>query len=68
MISKMVVFWMKDNAHEYCTSTELAEAAADEFDLYEDDIDYVIPEVVFEAALEVLPSWRYPLPDFDQRW
>lgn len=34
-----------------CTS--LAEEAADVFDLYEDHEDYVIPEEVFDWAVEV---------------
>lgn len=45
---------MRDHAHEYDNPTELAEATADEFNLYEDDIDYVIPEWVFEEALNFI--------------
>lgn len=49
--------WMAQNAGNYCEcgevrTTTLAEDAADEFDLYEDD-EYTIPECVFELAAEV---------------
>lgn len=42
--------WMSNNCSEYDNATTLAEEAASEFDLYEDDIDYVIPEWVFEES------------------
>lgn len=45
---------MRDNACSYDTATELAENAANVFDLYEDDIDYIIPEWVFETALDFI--------------
>lgn len=52
--------WMKNNienhrdpiTNEICATT-LAEEAAQTFDLYEDDVEYVIPEEVFEISAEV---------------
>ena len=49
---KTVESWMRNNADDYETPTELAEAAADWLDIYEDEIDYEIPEWVFELALK----------------
>lgn len=48
--------WMFRNAGQYETATELAEAAADVFNLYENDRDRTIPERVFELAVDVLPT------------
>jgi hypothetical protein len=44
------------NVADYETATELAEAAAAHFDLYENTRDYAIPERVFELAAFVLPT------------
>ena len=44
--------WMKMYSVDYSNSTALAEACADELNLYLDDEDYKIPEHVFEIALE----------------
>jgi len=44
------------NVADYETATELAEAAANQFDLYENTRDYSIPECVFEMAAIVLPT------------
>lgn len=44
--------FMAIHQDEYSTATELAEATALEHDLYEDDVDFTIPEWVFEFALE----------------
>jgi hypothetical protein len=48
--------FMLNNADQYGTATELAEAAALEFDLYEQDEDFTIPEWVFEMAADVKPT------------
>lgn len=48
--------WMYRNVADYETATELAEAAASQFDLYENTRDYTIPERVFELAAIVLPT------------
>lgn len=49
---KRVKKWMHFHFYEYSYDdcTKLAEDAANEFDLYEDDVDYVIPEWVFELS------------------
>ena len=47
---KQIKNWMESNKQDYDNATNLAEAVADEFNLYEDDIDYVIPEYVFELS------------------
>lgn len=59
MSKETVKDWMRINMNNHidpcnevnCTS--LAEEAADVFDLYEDHEDYVIPEEVFDWAVEV---------------
>ena len=48
--------WMFRNAAEFETATELAEGAAAQFDLYENDRDRTIPERVFEMAAFVKPT------------
>lgn len=48
--------WMFRNADQYETATELAEAAAAQFELYENNRDYTIPERVFEIAAFVKPT------------
>ena len=48
--------WMYRNVSEFETATELAEAAANQFNLYENTRDYTIPERVFELAAIVLPT------------
>lgn len=50
--------WMAQNAGSYydcgeVNTTLLGEDAAGEFDLYEDEEEYIIPECVFELAAEV---------------
>lgn len=48
--------WMFRNADQFETATELAEAAANQFNLYENNRDYSIPEWVFEKAAFVKPT------------
>jgi hypothetical protein len=48
--------WMFRNVADYETATELAEAAAAQFNLYENTRDYTIPERVFEMAAFVMPT------------
>jgi hypothetical protein len=48
--------WMYRNVADFETATQLAEAAADNFSLYENTRDYAIPERVFELAAIVLPT------------
>jgi hypothetical protein len=50
--------WMIDNAADYddgidINTTRLAEDAAEQFDIYNDDIDFPIPEWVYKLAVEV---------------
>jgi hypothetical protein len=47
--------FMHHEAQHVPTATELAEATAINFDLYEDDLSYTIFEEVFEWALEIKP-------------
>ena len=47
--------WMRDEACNFDNPTALAENAADAYMLYEDDVEFVIPEWVFELALEHKP-------------
>lgn len=44
--------WMSLHANEHENSTSLAEEAASIFGLYEDTVDYTIPEIVFELSLK----------------
>lgn len=44
--------WMSLHANEHENSTSLAEEAASVFGLYEDTVDYTIPEIVFELSLK----------------
>lgn len=48
--------WMRLRARCYDTSTQAAEACADELNLYENTRDYKIPEYVFEIAGSHLPT------------
>lgn len=54
-----VKYWMRESIDAYVSCcdevnlTQLAEDAAQEFDLYEDDSDATIPEWVFELSSEV---------------
>lgn len=58
-IEKKVRAWMTQHVDEYvdeCNEydcTKLAEDAAQEFDLYEDNDTFTIPEWVFDLAVEV---------------
>lgn len=50
-----------DNFIDECNEvdcTSMAENAAEEFDLYEDDVDYTIPEFVFDLAVNVSERWE----------
>jgi len=58
----LVRMWMMAEVEDYddgidINCTRLAEDAADEYDLYDDDIDFTIPEWVFELAFEVERWW-----------
>lgn len=44
--------WFAVNKDEFKHSTEASEAFACEFDCYEDEVTYPIPEWVFEVALD----------------
>lgn len=48
--------WMYRHVADYDTATELAEGAAAQFDLYNNDRDRTVPERVFEIAALVLPT------------
>ena len=50
--------WMHAVANEFDTSTQLAEAAAVEFDLYSNRVLYTIPDWVFDYAAEAKTTWR----------
>jgi hypothetical protein len=59
-LKKKVLAWMRNNFREHvdgsCNElnmTTLSESAADNFNLYEDEVDYTIPEWVFELATQV---------------
>lgn len=52
-LAKKVMNWMKRNASDHEHSTSLAEEAAQVFNLYEDQVDYVIPEIVYEMSGKV---------------
>ena len=59
--------WMKDNAADYddgidINCTRMAEDAADQYDIYDDDIDFTIPEWVYELAVEVEAWYLAPKP------
>ena len=52
--------WMQQHVDEYVdrrtgevNATEMAEAAANEFDIYEDRQDYRIPEDIFDISADV---------------
>lgn len=47
--------FMHREAESVPTSTELAENTAMAFDLYEDDVDYVIFDELFEWSAEIKP-------------
>ena len=51
-----VKLWMTLFRKDYETSTELAEAAANNYDLYEERVQYKIPEWVFEVSAIVKPT------------
>ena len=55
-LSTKVHKWMLDNAENHENSTSLAEEAAQVFNLYKDQVDYVIPEIVFEMSAKVMQS------------
>ncbi len=57
--------WMEQNVDDHVdhstdevNSTGLAEAAANEFDIYEDTRDYKIPDEVFDLAVDVGAAWE----------
>lgn len=59
--------WMLDNVDEYddgidINCTQLAEDAAYQFDIYDDDIDFTIPEWVYELAVETSDWYLGPDP------
>lgn len=64
-----VTRWMKRVIGEYIDMydavdcTKLAEDAADEFNLYEDDDDATIPEWVFEIASELSTEYANSVED-----
>lgn len=64
MERKQVAKWMRFRVEDYVDGcgevncTALAEAAADELDIYEDRVEYTIPEFVFEVAFETYEWWR----------
>lgn len=45
--------WMLANADRVGDATTLAEEAASEFELYEDKVDWTIPEIVYEMSMEI---------------
>ena len=47
---KSMLSWMLIDIAEYSNSTELAEAAASAYNIYENEIDYEIPEWIFDLA------------------
>lgn len=53
---KLVTGWVRNHARDYDNSTQLAEACADELDLYEDKVQYTIPPYIFEISGEAKPS------------
>lgn len=54
IINKSAIkYWMNSNVKKFPTSTKLAEAAAHEFKVYEDDFRGTIPKIVFDLAIEV---------------
>lgn len=53
-LAKNVKKWMIQNASNHENSTSLAEEAAQIFNLYEDKVDYVIPEIVFEMSAKTM--------------
>ena len=57
--------WMEQNVKDYVDrktdevdATGLAEAAANEFNIYENQQDYDIPEEVFDLAVDVSTAWE----------
>lgn len=53
---KLVKGWMRLHGGEYSNSTTASENCADELDLYENHVDYPIPEYVFEIALDYVSN------------
>ena len=58
----LVRMWMMAEVEDYddgceVNCTKMAEDAAYEYDLYDDDVDFTIPEWVFELAFEVERWW-----------
>lgn len=53
---RMVKNWLQIHRDEFETATELAEAAANEFNLYTNQVTYDIPEWVFEQAAVIKPT------------
>jgi hypothetical protein len=60
--------WMTRNVHEYVdhatdevNCTALSEAAASEFNLYENDREFTIPSVVFDLAVDVAKPYEKSL-------
>ena len=55
---ELVRQWMMDEVPNYydgidINTTRLAEDAADQYDIYDDDVEFTIPEWVYELAVEV---------------
>jgi hypothetical protein len=46
--------WIACNYEEYEYATQLAESCADALDIYEERINYTIPEIVYEIAMEFI--------------
>ena len=51
---KAIRQWMALYHEEYEYSTSLAESCADALDIYEERLQYTIPEIVYAIALEIL--------------
>ena len=56
----VILTWMRAEKNRFidpltgeCNATQLAEAAADRFTIYENTRDYTIPEYVFELSANV---------------
>lgn len=53
--------WMHDLVEENdgdLSATHLAEDSADEFNIYENEIDFPIPEWMFELSADVIDQWE----------
>lgn len=48
--------WCNTHKNEYDNSTQLSEGCCESLDLYEDNVEWKIPEWLFEIAGEILPS------------